>query len=68
VYAPDPPPHGDMQIASQHRDLRAAAAAEAPAPGQAGPPGALTRSELFRGRWVEDAVLRFLHRRMAAGA
>ncbi len=56
------------QIASQHRDLRAAAAAEAPFPNRPGLPGALTRSELFCGRWVEDAVLRFLHRRTAAGA
>lgn len=34
--------------------------------GAAGPQ-ALTRSQLFHGKWVEDAVVRYLHRRVAAG-
>ncbi|BDA43339.1 SWI/SNF-related matrix-associated actin-dependent regulator [Coccomyxa sp. Obi] len=55
-------------IASQARDLRCALAADAGGPGSAGAPQAMRRSELFHGRWVEDAVLRYLGRRIASGS
>ncbi len=52
----------------QARDLRAALSAEVGGPGSAAAPQAMRRSELFQGRWVEDAVLRYLNRRIAAGS
>jgi len=52
----------------QARDLRAALSAEVGVPGSAGAPQAMRRSELFHGRWVEDAVMRYLSRRIAAGS
>ncbi len=48
-------------VASQGRDLRY----------MKGEQGveyeAMRRSDLFKGKWVEDAVLRHLHKRLAAG-
>ena len=53
---------------AQSRDLRAAVQAEAGGPGSAAGPAALRRSELFHGRWLDDAVLRYLNRRIAGGS
>ncbi len=57
-----------LALALQARDLRSALAADAGGPGSAGAPQAMRRSELFHGRWVEDAVLRYLGRRVASGS
>ena len=48
-------------IASQGRDLYASS--------KEGVPDfeALRRTDLFKGKWVEDAVLRYLHRHIANG-
>jgi hypothetical protein len=56
-------------LSTQARDLRAALSAEVGGSGSAAAPQAMRRSELFsHGRWVEDAVLRYLNRRIAAGS
>ena len=56
-------------LAAQTRELRTAAGGPMGAFNSQGqPPQALRRSQHFRGEWVEDAVLRFLHRRLAVMA
>ena len=53
---------------AQSRDLRMAQLSETGAPGSAAGPQAMRRSEVFHGRWVDDAVLRYLNRRIAGGS
>ena len=57
-----------LALALQAKDLRSALTADAGGPGSATAPQAMRRSELFHGRWVEDAVLRYLGRRIASGS
>ena len=53
-------------LAAQTRDLRAAAGGPmGPFNSSGQPPLAMRKSDHFRGEWVEDAVLRYLHRRLA---
>ena len=56
-------------LAAQTRELRQAAGGPMGGYNSAGqPPRALRKSDHYCGEWVEDAVLRFLHRRLASAA
>lgn len=61
-FSADPVTFIRSVVGSQGRDLRIAKQ------GSAQQYEAMQRSEFFKGKWVEDAVLRYLHRRLAAGA
>lgn len=50
-------------LAAQTRELRTAAPNGA-GPGQGQLPKSMRKSEHYRGPWVEDAVLRLLHRQL----
>jgi SWI/SNF-related matrix-associated actin-dependent regulator of chromatin subfamily D len=58
-FSSDPVGTFNAFIASQARELRIAEGAMGPR--------ALTRTDVFHGKWVEDAVVRYLHRRVASG-
>lgn len=61
AFSQSPVDFTNALIASQGRDLYAAS--------REGTPDfeALRRTDLFKGKWVEDAVLRYLHKNIANG-
>lgn len=63
AFSEDPAAFVRSVVASSARDLRVARSAA----GASFHFEAVERSDFFRAKWVEDAVLRYMHRRLAGG-